>query len=525
MLVNTPSCAMFPDSIIVCPPSLTSRLYSYLGVLRSDDVFVPWLVATLNRLAGDGDTRFQHMASGFSNGVRPDYCLVAPSADAADWADVLVVGEHQSAHKTPAGAFIQLANYAAQALAHQPRRVRVHGVLTYSTAAGGMRVYVFDRGGALGSRLLATDAATLAPIAAAYAAMPPAALGLPHQPYATPCAMLGRGSVALPDGRLAHLGLTLCCRPGIARRATYCVEATLDGAAVLVKLSWRSDARVHEGALLALAAERGVVAVARHVAHWDVIDEGWHGYQGGGSIRAGNFPSGHPTHGLHEREQRQQRQQHDHHCHQGHWQQATDRKPHPRQLHLHVYRHVLNWRPEPHAYHHDLESFLYVVLWVCLRGQWGGWDNDTLQWYSGSTEAIVGQKYVQMTQTPRFERILSNFAPQYCAIQGPTTGNVNTASPSPGTSNTTGAGRGGACFKHVARQWREILFRFDYAGYGDSGAWQDQGLAPPPPIYVVEEAVPGTAKRGLSEWDAFIQMRDVLVELVEELVLSQTPIV
>ncbi|KAI5784114.1 hypothetical protein DFH27DRAFT_468855, partial [Peziza echinospora] len=27
-------------------------------------------------------------------------------------------------------------------------------------------------------------------------------------------------------------------------------------------------------------------------------------------------------------------------------------------------------RDEPQAYHHDLESFLYVLLRVCLRGEW-----------------------------------------------------------------------------------------------------------------------------------------------------------
>ncbi|KAI5787999.1 hypothetical protein DFH27DRAFT_473733, partial [Peziza echinospora] len=76
-----------------------------------------------------------------------------------------------------------------------------------------------------------------------------------------------------------------------------------------------------------------------------------------------------------------------------------------------------------HTYCHDLESFLYVLIWVCTS------DGNVDKWRQGTTIGIAALKAGQMTMTEIFEKLLDAFHP-------------------------TAEG-----LKDVARAWRKVLIR------------------------------------------------------------------
>ncbi|KAI5781965.1 hypothetical protein DFH27DRAFT_283465 [Peziza echinospora] len=547
----------------------------------TDLQFVPWLVERLGWLRGGGDgrddtadgaplewrdTRWASMASGFTSRRRPDFCLVGGRAPAA-WHNVHVVGEHQSAGSNDAQAFLQLADYAAQVLAAQPLRLRAVGVLSYSLRRTGLRVFLFDRGGAVGSAVLPVDTPSLA-LVARIAAAAETPLALPG--HAAPVAFVR----------------TLCRRPGIVCRGTYCA-LTAGPAPLLVKLSWRSEARPNEGALLERALSRGVVGVAQHVWHADITDlhalrrglaatgtplalpattpDAWtptptasatssdaaaaagdaaagpiavanriytcvaltsvgvpvaacqtpaalaHGLLAGLVGHASLFFAGGMLHRdvsasnvlyspapvpaaapsaalpaglaalrgfLIDLDYAVQYRR-------------PDAVPPPAPCGAPHRTGTLPFMAigvllaEPHAYRHDLESFLYVLLWVCCGGA-----PALADWQAGAPSSIAKAKLAEMAHDALFAELLAKFTPAF-------------------------AGRGELA--GVARRWRDVLFRLDApadrrngAGRDDAG-WEDQRG---PAVYILEPARAGWVKRGLAEYDAFLRMRDILHEAI-----------
>ena len=72
-----------------------------------------------------------------------------------------------------------------------------------------------------------------------------------------------------------------------------------------------------------------------------------------------------------------------------------------------------------HTYRHDLESFLYVLIWQCARRGWGErWPRDTLisKWYTGSYRDIAHAKRGDMYVDP-FEDILEEFPPHLDCVK------------------------------------------------------------------------------------------------------------
>ncbi|PHH90114.1 hypothetical protein CDD83_4460 [Cordyceps sp. RAO-2017] len=73
-----------------------------------------------------------------------------------------------------------------------------------------------------------------------------------------------------------------------------------------------------------------------------------------------------------------------------------------------------------HTYRHDLESFLYVLVWQCARRGWGRkWPNDALitRWYTGSYREIAHAKRGDMG-VDGFEDILEEFPqPQFDCVK------------------------------------------------------------------------------------------------------------
>ncbi|KAI5793024.1 hypothetical protein DFH27DRAFT_186219 [Peziza echinospora] len=541
------------------PPDDTCTWWTDPPAQASDQAFVPWLVQMLGRARETGqprggsvwhDGRRRTMQSGFATVRRPDFCLLAGAAARADdwhWRLVEVVGEHRS-------AFLQLADYAAQVLAYQPLRLRAHGVLCDGHA---LRLFVFDRGGALGSRALPADAPTLAALGRTAPADPPVA-GIP---------------LMLPGAVRAVLTRTLCRRPGIVCRGTYCAVAIPDAgpprAPLLVKLSWRSATRASEGALLQRAAQRRVVGVARHVHHADLVDlVALRGALAGAEgvpmalLAAGDRGSGGPvpaafanrvytytilatigkpvehctapaqiahgllgglvghaslyfTGGLLHRDVSAANvlfsaadipatagsdaddtdtgaaasalpaaiapagltSLHgflidlDYAVHVG---DASPQAPSgaPHRTGTLPFMSIGVLMAEPHAYRHDLESFLYVLLWAICGGATAMPD-----WENGPPNTIAIFKRGQMTDTRNFEDLLRR------------------------------AGQGFDGLKNVARAWRNILFCV--AEDVEEGK-----------LYDVRPARHGVVKRGLGEWDAMVLMRDVLWENVGDLELE-----
>ena len=71
-----------------------------------------------------------------------------------------------------------------------------------------------------------------------------------------------------------------------------------------------------------------------------------------------------------------------------------------------------------HTYRHDLESFFYVLLWICARRTWEREffcstvdrprRNILTKWYTGSFEDIADAKQVYV-HVDKFEDILKEF--------------------------------------------------------------------------------------------------------------------
>ncbi|KAI5781629.1 hypothetical protein DFH27DRAFT_519568 [Peziza echinospora] len=569
----------------------------------SDNVFVPWLVAQLSQhglTTSDNnsnpplwrDTRHAMLPSGFSTPRRPDFCLLPhnhalATAPLRSWRHILVVGEHQSNNSSDTEAFVQLADYAAQVFAHQPMRLVVHGVLSY--LAGGVRLFLFDRAGAVGSATLGISAGLLRRLSrmriVGGSGHPAVRLGGSGHSIvrleaaggvAAAAAAMAGGAAAAPMA--VQLGATLCRRPGLVCRGTYCAVAQRvthtaaaaeahdadggDDAAILVKFSWRAHARTSEGALLQLAAERGVVGVARYVHHCDLADIS--------TLRAGLGASGRPlrlltsatpratspgspatpatpptpatpiryenriltcvamstigtrvadlhgnpaalanailgalvghaslyfTGGLLHRDVSSSNQ-----CafrplpaamqpqslrgflidldYAVHFPQprhpatppATAAAPHRTGTLAFMSIGIL--MGEPHTYAHDLESFLYLLIWVCCGCDTMHPCAELRHWEgaAGATDlgVISDVKRGQMLNSKRVETLLDAF--------------------------TVGAAE---AFRHVARCWRDVLFRVETV----------EGERP---LYVHEQRLGGWVKDGLSEMAGYVRMRDAL---------------
>ncbi|KJZ69251.1 hypothetical protein HIM_11354 [Hirsutella minnesotensis 3608] len=72
-----------------------------------------------------------------------------------------------------------------------------------------------------------------------------------------------------------------------------------------------------------------------------------------------------------------------------------------------------------HTYRHDLESFLYVLIWQCARHGWGReWPKDALitKWYTGSYREIAHAKRGDMG-VDGFEDILEEFPPHFNCVK------------------------------------------------------------------------------------------------------------
>ncbi|KAI5780649.1 hypothetical protein DFH27DRAFT_617629 [Peziza echinospora] len=135
---------------------------------------------------------------------------------------------------------------------------------------------------------------------------------------------------------------------------------------------------------------------------------------------------------------------------------------------------------ERHVYAHDLHSFLYVLIWVCCGGKAA---HMLHTWSAGPMEYIANCKRGQMVNTRSFESLLRCFA--FGGVEG-----------GPG-------GEGGvAGMQRVARAWRDVL------------NWLDAGSVAG--LYVVEQPSVGTVNWGLGKWEAFIRMRDILWQVMQD---------
>lgn len=266
-----------PSSPVVEPPSY------------SDVEFVAWLVSSLNTYAftiGPAsqycwlNTQNKFIKSVLSTSRAPDFCLVPSwisTPEGITWASIRVVGEHQSAGNSKTTCILQLADYVSQVFAHQVARIFVHAILTLKptkTSAGEVMLLVFDRAGVVASTTRPLGA-KLPDIAAGYQYMSRTRLGYDEQGLKTN----DNGEhlwVELADGRKWAVKDTLCRRPGIITRGTYCAvampEPGFDNTAVVIKLSWRAASRPSEGELLKIAAKCKVICVARYVHHCDIGD-------------------------------------------------------------------------------------------------------------------------------------------------------------------------------------------------------------------------------------------------------------
>ncbi|EDN02501.1 predicted protein [Histoplasma mississippiense (nom. inval.)] len=75
-----------------------------------------------------------------------------------------------------------------------------------------------------------------------------------------------------------------------------------------------------------------------------------------------------------------------------------------------------------HTYRHDLESFLYVLIWQCARHGWGKnnhpKDSKLRAWYTGNYEDIANAKLGHMSKAENmgFGFILREFPPKFRGV-------------------------------------------------------------------------------------------------------------
>ena len=135
---------------------------------------------------------------------------------------------------------------------------------------------------------------------------------------------------------------------------------------------------------------------------------------------------------------------------------------------------------------HDLESFLYVLLWTCC-----GEALAIPEWHTGTPSAIATMRTGQMMQPHSFEELLGCFHPGFVGM------------------------------KPLARQWRKILSRHKYtttprvrsSGGADADSSDDSdstGDYEVYPMYVVLPWKANCVTRSSTDWHAFVVMRDAL---------------
>ncbi|KAF8415967.1 hypothetical protein EV426DRAFT_628394 [Tirmania nivea] len=206
--------------------------------------------------------------TGARNGeLRPDFILAVgddaksrASPWAPTWNSILVVGEQQSKGSNP---FTQLAGYAEQVFIAQPFRTAVLGILTSNTA------------GAIGRQLR-----TIIRCLYAIPFLPPEAIGFhigsiitnqlpPKNPFPLDDSLpwkMRMSPSTLYKGE-ALMTRLLFVAPGIVTRGTRVWRGTLGGTPVAIKYSWRSSTRPPEASLYQLAASHHDIATNVRFSH------------------------------------------------------------------------------------------------------------------------------------------------------------------------------------------------------------------------------------------------------------------
>ncbi|CAD6499280.1 BgTH12-03400 [Blumeria graminis f. sp. triticale] len=74
-----------------------------------------------------------------------------------------------------------------------------------------------------------------------------------------------------------------------------------------------------------------------------------------------------------------------------------------------------------HSYRHDLESFFYVLLWICIRYGWPDNKSPHLdflrKWYSGTAEEIDTNKKMQMKPETFGEEVYERISPMFKNVE------------------------------------------------------------------------------------------------------------
>lgn len=76
-------------------------------------------------------------------------------------------------------------------------------------------------------------------------------------------------------------------------------------------------------------------------------------------------------------------------------------------------------KEERHTYRHDLESFLYIFLWIIITNHREDPPEGSKlqQWSNGSWEELAERKFLDMSQDDRFGDILEEFAPEFHSLR------------------------------------------------------------------------------------------------------------
>ncbi|KAL0632062.1 hypothetical protein Q9L58_009070 [Maublancomyces gigas] len=208
---------------------------------------------------------------------KPDLLLLSTSLNTgADvhWSSVLVVGELRMNRRKglEVNTIVQLANYACLMFATQHCRRFIHA---FTICDEYMRCWIFHRGGLMGGDEFSINKnpELFLSVILGYAAMNDNELGFdPTILFTEEDMIVGQMKTKIRLTRPAFF-----CPLSIASRGTTCWNATLvtdTTECYVLKDSWRSAHHGHEGEMLMMAQDRGVIGIIEYIAHEDVTIDG-----------------------------------------------------------------------------------------------------------------------------------------------------------------------------------------------------------------------------------------------------------
>ncbi|KUI72725.1 Tau-tubulin kinase 2 [Cytospora mali] len=252
------------EAVLTWFADITSKLAAFTTDLNSTLIPRHRPVAQPTRQLGSETAAKRKLDIGFVNG------LSAGNNTNCSWSEILVPGEFKSNPRAdiPSKAWLDIARYVREVMAHQPTR---RFVLSFTLCGSIMRVWEFDRSGAIASEKfdINENGSKFVLTIIAFLSMDKEQLGF-DTTFCTgdggkefiEVQRDGSPETLIIDELIVHV-------PCIVGRATTCWKAFAQKTetTVVIKDSWQFTNRDNEGDMLCEVTKKGVENVARYYHH------------------------------------------------------------------------------------------------------------------------------------------------------------------------------------------------------------------------------------------------------------------